>query len=168
MRFLITVGIALVLLAVESVVVRYLGLSVSRIDVTVALVVFLSIRASVAEGAFSSFAIGYLLDVMSGRPTGLYPFLAVLTFVLARLPSALVEVRGPTLFVLFAAGADLFHGLLGAFFSWLTSPAGTVPTAALSGLPLQVLLTAVAARLMWPLLRRIDPGSERHDAGALR
>lgn len=167
MRFFFTVGLALLLLAVESVVVRYLGLSVARIDVTVALVVFLAVRASVVEGAISAFTVGYLLDVLGGRPTGLFTFLAVLIFLLVRLGSALVEVRSAAQFIAFSAAADLLHGLLGAFFTWLTSRGGASAAAPLSGLLPQVLLTSLAALLMWPLLRKIDPGSDRPEAGAL-
>ncbi|MHB8875231.1 MAG: rod shape-determining protein MreD [Myxococcaceae bacterium] len=168
MKFLLTVGLALVLLTVESVAVKYLGLTVTRIDVTVTLVVFLALRAGTIEGAISAFTVGYLLDVMSGNPTGLYPFLAVLIFLLARLGAALVDARSLFAFALFTAGADFGHGLLAALFTWLTSKEGSVPTASLSGLPLQLALTVTAAVLLWPLLRRIDPGQERAPLGLLR
>jgi rod shape-determining protein MreD len=168
MKFLFTVVLGLVLLTFESVVVRYLGLAVTRIDVTVALVVFLALRAGTIEGAVSSFSVGYLLDVMSGNPTGLYPFLAVLVFLVARLGAALVDAKSPVAYVTFVAGADLGHGLLAAFFTWLTSKEGQVPTASLSGLPLQVALTVGAAILLWPLLRRFESAQDRPAPGLLR
>lgn len=168
MKFLTTVAIALLLLVIESVVVHYVGLSVTRIDVTVALVVFLALRANTLEGAISSYAIGYLLDVMSGNPTGLYPFLAVLTFLATRLVSSLVDVRSLFAFVAFAMGADLGHGLTAVLLTWLTSKDGTVAAGSLSNLPIQVFLTGLAAVAMWPLLRRIDPGNDRPEVGALR
>ena len=63
---------------------------------TVAIVAFLSLRAGLLEGAVASYAIGYLLDLMSGRPTGLYTLLAVVTFLLGRIAASLVDVRsGP-------------------------------------------------------------------------
>lgn len=168
MKFAGTVALALVLLAVESVVVKAFGFTATRIDVTVPVVVFLACRAGLLEGAFSAFAIGYLLDVMSGRPTGLYTFLAVLTFLLVRLAASLVDVRSAPSFVMFVAAADLGHSLLAIFFTWMTSKAGAVPTQPLLVLILQVLLTAVAGLLLWPLLRRLDPGTDRPEAGALR
>ena len=85
MRVAAMLAMSLALLCVESVAVKVFGFSVIRIDVTLALVVFLGLRANTVEGAFTSFAIGYLLDVFTGRPTGLYPFLAVLVFLLVRL-----------------------------------------------------------------------------------
>jgi rod shape-determining protein MreD len=87
MKFLVTVGLALALLTLESVVVKQAGLVLGRIDVTVVLVAFLALRATLLEGAFTAFTVGYLLDLMSGQPTGLFTFLAVFTFLVGRLVS---------------------------------------------------------------------------------
>jgi rod shape-determining protein MreD len=168
MRFAATVALALLFLSVESVLTRQLGFEVTRLDVTLVLVVFLGLRATTLEGAFASFAIGYLLDVFTGRPTGLYPFLAVLTFLLTRMLSSLVDARARALFAFICAAAALGHGLLAAFFSWLTSRSGGGTMVSLSGLPLEIALCGVAAALMWPLLRKIDPADERPQAGTLR
>ncbi|MCP3060751.1 hypothetical protein LXT21_18355 [Myxococcus sp. K38C18041901] len=166
MKFLVTVGIALALLTLESVVVKQAGLVLGRIDVTVVLVAFLALRATLLEGAFSAFAVGYLLDLMSGQPTGLFTFLAVFTFLVGRLVSTFVDVRGALSFALFAMGADVGHGLLAAFFTWLTvKDGGTAP--ALAGLPLQVALTGAAALALFPLLRRFEAAQDR-PAGLLR
>ncbi len=167
MKFILTVLLALVLLSIESVVVKYFGFAVTRIDVTVVLVAFLALRASTLEGAFASFIAGYLLDLMSGRPTGLYTFLAVLTFLIGRLAASLVDVRTPLSFALFAIGADVGHSLLAAFFTWMTSKEAT-GGALLTGIPLQIALTGLVSILMYPLLRKIDPGNERPQVGTLR
>lgn len=167
MRLLITCALALLLLSVESVLVQRMGLQVTRVDVTVVLVVFLGLRASLVEGALTAFAVGYLLDIFA-RPTGLYPFLAVLVFLLARLGASLVDARARALFALACAGGTLVHGLLATFFTWLTARAAGAPGAQLSGLPLQVLLTALAGALLWPLLRKlIDPNLDRQPTGVL-
>lgn len=166
MKFLTTIVLALFLLTLESVAVKYLGFSVSRIDVTIAIVAFLSLRASTLEGAFSSFAVGYLLDLMSGYPTGLYTFLAVFTFLIGRLAASLVEVRSALLFVIFTMAADLGHGLLAVFFSWFTSRDAAFGST-LSALPMQVALTGTAALFLYPLFRKIDSGSERAEVGGL-
>ncbi|WP_338867296.1 hypothetical protein [Myxococcus stipitatus] len=166
MKFLVTVGIALALLTLESVVVKQAGLVLGRIDVTVVLVAFLALRATLLEGAFSAFAVGYLLDLMSGQPTGLFTFLAVFTFLVGRLVSTFVDVRGALPFALFAVGADVGHGLLAAFFTWLTVKDGATGPV-LAGLPLQVALTGVAALGLFPLLRRFESAQDR-PAGLLR
>jgi rod shape-determining protein MreD len=169
MKFLVTLALALVLLTLESVVVQQLGLAISRIDVTVVLVAFLAVRASTQEGAISSFSVGYLLDLMSGQPTGLFTFLAVFTFLVGKLVVSLVEVRGRAAFVLFAMGADVGHGLLTFFFTWLTTKDDGSASALLPGLPLQVTLTGVAAVFLYPLLRRFESSQDRtSSAGLLR
>jgi rod shape-determining protein MreD len=168
MKFVVTVALALLLLTVESVVVKYLGFSVTRIDVTVAMIAFLALRASLMEGAVSAFSIGYLLDLMSGRPTGLYTFLGVLVFLLARVANSFVDVRSAPAYALFAAAADAGHALLAFGFNWMTTretgPAGFP----FGSFFLQVVLTGAVALVLYPLFRKIDPGSERPEMGALR
>lgn len=166
MKFLVTVLLAMALLTLESVIVQRAGLVLSRIDVTVVLLAFLALRATLLEGACSAFAVGYLLDLMSGQPTGLYTFLGVFTFLVCRLVYSLVDVRGPVAFVLFTMGADVGHGLLAAFFGWLTVKDGSA-TAVLPGLPLQVALTGAAALALFPLLRKLEARHERTQAGSL-
>ncbi len=168
MKFLVTIALALLLLTLESVVVQQLGLAISRIDVTVVLVAFLAVRANTLEGSISAFSVGYLLDLMSGQPTGLFTFLAVFTFLVGKLVVSLVEVRGRVAFVLFAMGADVGHGVLASFFTWLTTKEGSA-TALLPGLPLQVMLTGIAAAFLYPLLRRFEASQDRSSsAGLLR
>ncbi|HYX90890.1 MAG TPA: hypothetical protein VE782_04975 [Myxococcaceae bacterium] len=168
MKFAITVALALFLLTLESVAVKYLGLSVTRIDLTVAMIAFLALRASLMEGAFSAFAIGYLLDLMSGRPTGLYTFLGVLMFLLGRFSNSFFDVRSAPSFALFAAAVDAGHALLASFFSWMTTRQSGSVGFSLGGFAVQVLLTGAGALALYPVLRKVDPASERPEIGALR
>lgn len=161
----LTLLLTLVFLALESVAVKYVGLGVARIDVTVAIVAFLSLRAGLLEGAAASYAVGYLLDLMTGRPTGLYTLVAVLTFLLGRIAGSLVDVRSARSFAVFAMAADVTHGLLAWGISGVSSK--QMQLAGLSGLPLEVLLTGVASLLLYPLLRRYGLGAEKRDPGLL-
>jgi hypothetical protein len=129
--------------------------------VTMVLVAFLALRATLLEGAFSCFTVGYLLDLMSGQPTGLYTFLAVASFLVGRVVSNLVDVRTPFTFALFTMGGDAAHGLLATFFTWMVAKDGSGVPELLKGLPLQVLLTGLAALVLHPLLRRLERGQER-------
>ena len=167
MRIAVMLALTLLLLCLESVAVKVFGFSVTRIDVTLVLVVFLGLRANTVEGAFSAFSVGYLLDVFTGRPTGLYPFLAVLVFLLVRLLASFVDARARGLYALMAGAATFAHALLAIFFSWLTSVSGGGAVAPLSGVPLQVALATVVAFLLWPLLLKLDPGQDRPQSGVL-
>lgn len=167
MKFLALSGLALLLLSLESVLVKSFGFEVTRIDVGLALVVYAGLRCTTVEGAFSAFSVGYLLDVFTGRPTGLYPALAMLVFLAVRGVGQLVDGRSRGSYALFVAVATVGHALLAVFFSWLTSATGGGHVLSLSGVPLQVLLTTLAGAAMWPMLKKIEPG-ERPEPGVLR
>jgi hypothetical protein len=165
MKLALTLVLTLLFLALESVAVKYVGLGVARIDVTVAIVAFLSLRAGLLEGAVAAYAVGYLLDLMTGRPTGLYTLLAVVTFLLGRVAASLMDVRSGKSFALFAMAADATHGLLAWGIGSVSSK--QVPLSGLSGLPLEVLLTGLAALVLYPLLKRFGLGAEKRDPGLL-
>ncbi|MFO0597064.1 MAG: hypothetical protein U0228_17240 [Myxococcaceae bacterium] len=168
MRFLAFSGLALLLLSIESVVVKTFGFEVTRIDVGLALVVYAALRCTTLEGAFSAFAVGYLLDVFTGRPTGLYPALAMIVFLLVRGGGVLVDGRSRASYAMFVGAATVGHALLAALFSWLTSTdAASGHVVSLSAVPLQVVLTTLAGLAMWPLLKKIESG-ERPEPGGLR
>jgi rod shape-determining protein MreD len=160
-KVLLAVGVTMVLLAIESVIVKYAGWSVTRIDVTVAVIGFLALRAGTLEGAFSSFFIGYLVDLISARPTGLYTFLAVVGFLFGRLAASIVEVRTALGFALFVMAGDAIHGFLAILMSWLVSRSGGVSGGVFSGMPLQVLVTGIAALCLYPALRKMEPAAAR-------
>lgn len=168
MKFLQISALALALLSVEAVLVKALGMDVVRLDVSVALVVYMALRGTTLEGAFTAFSVGYLLDVFTGRPTGLYPFLAVAVFILAKGASQVLDGRSRGGFALFTGAATAGHALLALFFTWLTAREGSEhQLSSISGLPLQVVLTSLVAAALWPLLRRIEPG-DRPEPGTLR
>ena len=164
-RLAMTLLLTLFLLALESVVVKYLGLSVARIDVTVAIVAFLALKAGLLEGALAAYAVGYLLDLMTGQPTGLYTLVALMTFLLGRLAASLVDVRSAISFAGFAMAGDVAHGLLSWAIGGVTGK--QLHLAGLAGLPLEVVLTGLAALLLYPLLRRFGLGAERREPGLL-
>jgi hypothetical protein len=157
----------LILLALECALLRPLGWSVARFDVSVALVVFLALNCQTLEGAFGSFAAGYMLDAVSGLPSGLYVFTAVLTFLLARLVSPFVEVRGPVSFAALAAGMDALHNLAAWGLVLLGSDEGIDRSAMLGGVLPSAALTALVAPLLWLVLRRIEASFEKPETGLL-
>jgi rod shape-determining protein MreD len=168
MKLLTTVLLALLLLTVESVLVKYLGFAVARIDVTVVLIAFLALRASLVEGAIAAFAVGYLLDLMSGQPTGLYTFLGVLLFLLGRLSDTWFSVRSAGAFVLFSMAADVAHGVLSRFFSWMVSKGAPAFSSQMGSLLGQVMLTGAAALVLYPLLNRLESDADRSRTSMLR
>ncbi len=164
MKGALLTALALVLLSIEAVLVKTFGFEVTRIDVTIAIIVFMAVRSKTIEGSLTSFAIGYLLDVFTGRPSGLYPALAVLVFLLARAAAQLLDGKSRLGYALFAAGATVGHSLVAFLLMWLTSKNADGRVLSLTAVPLQALLTGVTAALLFPLLSKIEPG-ERVDVG---
>jgi len=158
---------SLFLLALETALLRSFGLSVARADVGVAAVLFLALRSPTLEGAFGAAMVGYFVDVLSGQPSGLYVFAAVLTFLLARLVAPFVEARSALAFAALVAPIDALHNLtvLG-----LLSLAGTGASRAamLGAIPATAGLTALVALAVWPLFRKVDGMFEKPDTGLLR
>ena len=164
MKGALLTALALVLLSIEAVLVKTFGFEVTRIDVTIAIVVFMAVRSKTIEGSLTSFAIGYLLDVFTGRPSGLYPALAVLVFLLARAAAQLLDGKSRLGYALFSAGATVGHSLVAFLLTWLTSKNADGRVLSLTAVPLQALLTGLTAAVLFPLLSKIEPG-ERVDVG---
>jgi rod shape-determining protein MreD len=167
MKYLSFFGFGVLLLAVESVLTAQVNLPVTRLDAVVALVVFLAVRVATVESGVTAFALGYALDVFTGRPTGLYPFLAMLMYIAARLASQVIDGKSRLGFVFFVAVASAAQSVLAFAFTSLTSRLDKSLAYSLAGLPVQVIFAAVFAALSWPLLRRLEP-QEKADTGALK
>ena len=63
---------------------------------------------------------------------------------------------------------DAGHALLASFFSWMTTRQSGPVGFSLGGFAVQVLLTGAGAFALYPVLRKVDPASERPEIGALR
>jgi cell shape-determining protein MreD len=76
------------LLIVQSSLFRLvdsLHVAIATPSLLLPLVVFMGVHEySIARGAALSFILGYLLDVFAGAPVGLFTFISVATFVIAR------------------------------------------------------------------------------------
>lgn len=156
MKHLALTALGLLGLALESAVAHAFGLEVGRADVAVVVVAFLASRApALLPGALVAAALGYGLDVYSGRPSLLFPGTCVALFVAARAVGQVLDLRGRLAFSLFAGLASLLHAALALSLQLLT--ALSTGGFSVGGLPLQLLLTAVLAALLHPLLLRLEP-----------
>ncbi len=149
----------LLLLALESVLVHRFGLSLVRIDVTLSLVVFLALRSTLLRGAAVSFVLGYFVDVLTGRPTWLYPFLAVLLFMAMRAAAPYVDRRSRWMFSALVAAGTVGSGLIALMLTVLTSKYADGRGWSLTGLPVQALGAALFASVAYPLLNRFEPAA---------
>jgi rod shape-determining protein MreD len=116
------------------------------------LVVFMGVHEySIARGAALSFLIGYLLDLFVGAPVGLFTFITVATFVVAR--AAGVRLAAQT-FLTKLALAFVFGLVEGVLIVILTAIFGT-DAARPRALALLVAPHAVSTAVFAPLVFRL-------------
>ncbi len=148
--------LALLLLAVECALLRSLRLSIARADVGVVLVLFFALRCPVLEGAIGSAVIGYLVDVLSGQPSGLYVFTAVLTFLFSKFVAPLAEVRSTTVLAALAGCLDVLHNVTTFGLVRLSGQRGVSYLSMVGAICASAGLTFLTGWLIWPLLKKID------------
>ncbi len=168
MKLAVFLILALVLVNVEAALLHLFGAGLVRVDVALVIVAFLAQRSMPLEGAIGSFFAGYFVDVISGQPTGLYAFLGVLVFLLAKVACAALDARGVGGFALVAAATSLAHGVL----AWLLTIVSASPDVVRSSAQLTAALptalwTAIAAVPLFYLLRWIEHRFTREEPGLL-
>jgi rod shape-determining protein MreD len=121
----------------------------------------LTARRRVAAAVGGSIVVGYLADLLSGTPTGLYALVAGLVCILGHLVHRRIVVRGLRVTIVFSALVGLAASLLVALLRWLTGqPTGT-PVVELIAVLGPGLPTAVVGPLVLRGLRRIDAAFAR-------
>ena len=138
------------------------------------LIIFMGVHEySLSRGAALSFVFGYLLDVMSGAPIGLFTFCSVAVFILAR--AAGVRLTAQTLFsqAALALGFSLVESgiVLALSVIFRDAKAANSVQALLHLVVPHGIATAIAAPFVFRLAERvhfITLRAARHDREALR
>ena len=147
--------LCLVATVLESVFPLLLGLREARADLLLSVILYLALNDEVIEGAGLSALAGYLSDMTSATPSGLFTFLAVLTWVVVRFTARGLKSEGGPLSALIAFGASLAHSVLASILFYFVAPGSELSWHLGAALPSAV-LTAAAAPVVFGLLRRID------------
>jgi rod shape-determining protein MreD len=169
----LVLGVAL--LVVQSNLYRVVG----RLHVTGAtpslllpLVVFMGVHEySMARGAALAFTLGYLLDVFSGAPVGLYTFITVATFIVSR--AAGVRLAAQTLLtkVALALGFGLVQGILIVVLTAIFGNDPARPRALAFLVAPSAVTTAIVAPFVFNLAERLHaatmslPGASGSEGG---
>lgn len=121
----------------------------------------LTARRSLAGAVGASIVIGYLSDLLSGTPVGLYALVSGLMCILGYAVHRRIVVRGWRFTIGFSIFVALAASLLVAILRWVTfQPTGTALSEAIAILG-PALPTAVVGPLLLRLLRRIDAAFAR-------
>ncbi len=157
-KVLAQVGLAVVLAVVQAVLVRHLGGGRFPVALALPVVIWLGMQAAIPEGALGAAAIGWALDALSGAPSGLHAFLAVLLFLGSRLAGSLLDLRGRAAFGLACGAGTLAFGLAALLLWSSSSPAEAAPGWRVLG---RVLLEAAFTGLAAPAVRLLLVGLDR-------
>ncbi|MCA1829509.1 MAG: rod shape-determining protein MreD [Myxococcales bacterium] len=166
-----TLRIALVILVcaalsvVESVVPFLLHLRTARADLLLIVILYLALHDDVIEGAALSAVAGYLSDLTSATPAFLYTFLGVLTFIVVRLGGSALKTEGGIQSAAVAFGASLIHSIIATLVFGFFTGAGM--HFEFGPLIWSAVGTAIAAPIVFSILRRLDSGFLHVDGGGL-
>ena len=160
------IALALLLINVEAGLLHLAGATLVKVDVGAILIAFMALDSMPLEGALGAFLVGYFQDVLCGRPTALYEFLGVLTFLAARVAAAAVDVRGVVGFASMAALTSLTSSALWFAMTFASAPSENPPSAAILAASLPTALwTALFAVPLFRLLKRVERRFSREETG---
>ena len=121
----------------------------------------LTARRTLAGAVGASIVIGYLADLLSGAPVGLYALVSGIICIIGHLVHRRIVVRGVRFTIAFSIFVALASSFLVAVLRWVTSqPTGTGLSEAIAILG-PALPTAVLGPLLLRLLRRVDAAFAR-------
>jgi rod shape-determining protein MreD len=160
---------ALLLAALQSAILRWVGGGSFSLMLPIACVVYLAIHAGNVEGSLGAAGIGYMLDICTGTTKGLITFLAVLVFLLVRGVNAAIDVRGRWGFAVLTTFAALFTSLGALVLMRMAAPDEVAPGIRLvPRMLVEAVLTGALSPSVHAGLKRIDGLFRREDPGLLR
>lgn len=169
MKPLAHVVFALLLAALQTALLRWLGGGSFSVALLACSIVWAGVHAGVVDGSVAAAGIGYLLDLLAGTPKGLMTSLAVALFVAVRAVSAAFDLRGRAGYALLSGLGALFLSVGATVLLRSVSPPEAAPGWALAGRMLvEALLTGAAAPVVGLGLRRLDALFHREEPGLLR
>ena len=161
LRVALVVLVCVLCMIVESVVPFLAHLKAARPDLLLSVVLYLALNDEIIQGSALSAVAGYFSDLTSATPPFLYTFLAVLTFVVLRIAGSALKTEGGIQSAAVAFGASLVHSLLATMLIGFFTGAGFhLQTSALLW---SAFGTALAAPLVFSVLRRLDEGLVQRD-----
>jgi rod shape-determining protein MreD len=160
---------ALLLAALQTALLRWVGGGAFSISLLVCCVVWAGLQAGIVDGSVAAAGIGYLMDLLAGTPKGLMTCLCVALFVAVRSVSAAVDLRGRGGFALLSGLGALFLSISATVLLRSTSAPEAAPGWGLAGrMIVEALLTGAAAPVVAMGLRRLDTLFHREEPGLLR
>jgi rod shape-determining protein MreD len=121
----------------------------------------LTARRQVSPAIGGAIVLGYLVDLISGAPPGLFALVFALTTLVARAVQQRILVRGATLSIAFSAFVALAANLLALIVRVLYRMPTATFAVELQHVALVTVSTAILGPLVWQMFRRIDAAFAR-------
>lgn len=151
--------LGVLLLVLQSNMFRLLDLlpvSVATPSLLLPLVLFMGVHEySVGRGAALAFLLGYLLDVFAAAPVGLFTFLSVVTFVVARAAGVRLAAQTILTKIALAFAFALVEGVLVVVLTAIFGGEVARPRALAVLVPEYAVATAATAPLVMALAERV-------------
>jgi rod shape-determining protein MreD len=121
----------------------------------------LTARRQVSPAIGGAFALGYLVDLISGAPPGLFALVLALTTLIARAVQQRILVRGAAISIAFSAFVALVTGVLALAIRVAYRMPTTTISIELQHVAFVTIATAIVGPLVWRVFRRIDAAYAR-------
>ncbi|MBC7975445.1 MAG: hypothetical protein H7138_10715 [Myxococcales bacterium] len=121
----------------------------------------LTARRQVSPAIGGAIVLGYLVDLISGAPPGLFALVFALTMLVARAVQQRILVRGATLSIAFSALVALAASVLALLVRVLYRMPTATFAVELHHVAMVTLSTAILGPLVWRMFRRIDAAFAR-------
>ncbi len=168
---MISVG-KLLALALGLLLAQALGGTLSewiRPDFVLVFALGMGLRTNATPALVLAFGMGFVVDVLSGAPLGLYALLRGTACALTRLFDRALYLRAPGPWAAYVAGYSVADAALVALVCQFFAPESVLPFGALlARLPGQALSTAIVAAPLLALFLRLDGESDRKGLSMLR
>lgn len=120
------------------------------------LVVFMGVHEySIARGAALSFVLGYFLDLFAGAPVGLFTFISVATFLVARVAGVRLAAQTLLTKIALAFAFALLEGVLLVVLTAIFGGDPLRPRSLALIVPPHALSTAIVAPLVFRIAERV-------------
>jgi rod shape-determining protein MreD len=120
MLFLLYIPLSFFLAVLQSIIPDLLFFGGLGFEISLVLLVYLGLNLDPVRGGLLSITLGFLVDDMSGAPTGLYMFLYVLLFGLTVLTARIFQSGKPVFIMACTLACALFESvLIIAFYAYI-------------------------------------------------
>lgn len=152
-KFIILISASLAILTLFTLLLKYFSFIETKPDIILVMVIYIAIASDKSRDIFIAFTLGYLYDIYSGSPVGLFAMLRTVDFIITRFFNMNFFSKNTLFFVAITFVISMLDSIyLGYQFN--------EPTYGFGGIFLDALylsfINAIAALIMFPLLDKIE------------